>query len=105
MSIVLIAGIATFLIRWLPFILFGKQKKELPKSIAYLGNILPQAVMAILIIYSLRLVEFETVSGFLPELISVAVVIIVHILKRNNLLSIGLGTAVYMILIQLVFIR
>jgi branched-subunit amino acid transport protein AzlD len=103
--IISIAAIVTFVIRWLPFLLFDNKKKQIPKSITYLGDILPQAVMAILIVYSLKFVDFQTISGFLPELISVAVVIIIHILKRSNLLSIGLGTVVYMVLIQFVFIR
>ena len=39
----------------------------------------------------------------LPEFIAVAVVIVLHVWKRNNLLSIGVGTALYMFLIQVVF--
>jgi branched-subunit amino acid transport protein AzlD len=103
--IILIAAMVTFLIRLFPFVLFKNKKRELPKPIVYLGDILPQAVMAILIVYSLRYIQFKTISGFLPELIAVAVVVVAHIIKRNNLLSIGLGTAVYMLLIQFVFIH
>lgn len=93
---------ATFFTRVFPFILFGRHQ-EPPKLIQYIGKMLPSAVIAILIVYCLKAVTFREASAFLPQFFSVAVVIGLHLWKRNNLLSIGLGTLCYMLLIQVVF--
>lgn len=100
--ILIIIMFATFFTRVFPFILFGRHQ-EPPKLIQYIGKILPSAVIAILIVYCLKAVNFAEPSAFLPQFLSVAVVIGLHLWKRNNLLSIGLGTLCYMLLIQVVF--
>jgi branched-subunit amino acid transport protein AzlD len=69
--------------------------------VQYLGRVLPPAVMAALIIYCVRNIEFTAAGGFLPQLIAVLIVALLHIWKRNNLLSILGGTACYMLMIQL----
>lgn len=96
-----IVALCTFLTRVLPFIIFRK-KQELPKAVKDLGDILPMAVIAILVIYCLKGIKFYGIVGYLPSIISVAVVILIHIWKRNNLISIGVGTLIYMILIRIV---
>ena len=103
-AIVLIAACAvcTFLTRLVPFALFGG-KKEPPKFVRYLGRMLPPAVIVILIVYCLKSWNFSVVSTFVPQVICVMVVAILHVWKRNNLLSIGVGTLLYMFLIQVVF--
>lgn len=98
-----IVAICTLVTRALPFILFGG-KRKVPGFILYLGKILPSAVMCILVIYCLKEVQFTSLQGFLPQLIGVVIVALLHIWKRNNLLSIGAGTIVYMLLVQFVFI-
>jgi hypothetical protein len=50
-----------------------------------------------------RLVSFRRIDTFVPELIAVAVVALLHLWRRNNLVSIGGGAVVYMLLVQLVF--
>ncbi|MEG0495903.1 MAG: AzlD domain-containing protein [Eubacterium sp.] len=88
--------------RFLPFILFPENKNT-PDIILYLGRVLPPAMMGLLVVYCLRnTVLIKTPHGF-PELISIAVIILLHHLKDNVLLSIAGGTAVYMLLIQFVF--
>lgn len=99
---IIIVAICTFITRAIPFFLFGG-KKEVPALVLYLGKILPPAVMCVLIIYCLRDINFHLASRFLPQIISVIAVILLHIWKRNNLLSIGTGTVLYMILVQFVF--
>ena len=103
-SAVLIAVIAavTVLLRFLPFLIFGG-KRKVPKYILFLGEKLPFAVIGMLIIYCLRDVSFGAVSGWLAAILSVIVVAVLHIWKRNTLLSIIAGTLVYMILVQTVF--
>jgi len=93
----------TFLTRLIPFILF-KGKKETPKSIRYIGNYLPPAVIAMLIIYSIKNISIIVYPYGIPEIIGIAAVVLLHLYKRNNLLSIVGGTIIYMILVQYILI-
>ena len=99
--IAIVAGISFFL-RAIPFMLFGGNR-AVPRVIEYLGRMLPAAIMAALIVYCVRNVDLSVPYGGLAELISIVFVAVLHVWKRNNLLSIGLGTACYMVLVQLVF--
>ena len=99
-AIILTVAICTFITRVLPFLFFGGNK-EVPGAVNYLGKILPPAIMATLVVYCLKSIDFTSVPYGAAELISVAVVILLHLWKRNNLLSISLGTVCYMILLRL----
>ncbi len=103
-SVLLIAVMAgvTALLRFLPFWIFGENRKT-PRVVEYLGSVLPGAIMGMLVVYCLKDVDLVAAPHGLPELIGCAVVAGLHIWKRNTLLSIGAGTAVYMVLVQLVF--
>ena len=98
-----LVAIATMLTRFLPFIIFPAGR-ETPKFIQYLGKALPAAVFGMLIIYCLKNVSIFEGSHGIPELISIAVVIGLHLWKRKMLLSIAAGTILYMLLVQIVFI-
>lgn len=100
---IFIAAICTFATRLFPFIVF-RGKREVPKTVQYLGNALPKAVMAVLIVYSLKFINLTAYPNGMPELIASVVVLGLHVWKRNNLLSIGAGTVCYMLLVQFVFI-
>ncbi|MBQ8381158.1 MAG: AzlD domain-containing protein [Clostridia bacterium] len=104
-SIIIVAVIAlvTLLLRVLPFIIFGGKRKT-PEIILYLGAKLPYAIMGMLVIYCLKDVAPLAYPYGLPELIAIAVVVILHLFKRNTLLSVGGGTVAYMLLVQLVFV-
>ena len=97
-----IMSAVTILIRFAPFLLLGR--KETPKTIVYLGRVLPYAIMGMLVVYCLKGVSFTAVGSFLPEFIAGAVVVLSYVWKRNTLLSIISGTVCYMLLVQLVFI-
>lgn len=97
-----IVAVCTFLTRLFPFVLFGRKGEPSP-MIRFLGKALPPAVMSILIVYCLKNVEFLLPQSVLPQLLSILAVVLLHLWKRNNLLSIGLGTVLYMFLIQCVF--
>ena len=101
-SAVLIAvmAIVTMLLRFLPFIVF---RKNTPAYISYLGKVLPQAIIGMLVIYCLKDVTFSAAPYGIPELIAVLAVIGMQVWKRNSLVSILSGTAIYMLLIQMVF--
>ena len=96
--VVAIAAAVTILLRFLPFMVF--HGKETPSVIMYLGKVLPAAIMGMLVVYCLRNTEFTKSPHGIPELVSCAAVILLHKWKRNTLLSIIAGTAVYMVLIR-----
>ncbi|MBO5371208.1 MAG: branched-chain amino acid transporter permease [Lachnospiraceae bacterium] len=100
--IIVAVAVTTFSTRAIPFLLFPKDK-EIPDSIKYIGKVLPPAVIGMLIIYCFKSVNPFVYSHGLPELIAAVTVIVLHVWKRNNLLSIGVGTVLYMFLIQRVF--
>lgn len=99
---VLMVILGTVITRFLPFLLFP-ERKPVPKFVQYLGKYLPSAVISLLIIYCLKDVSFTSGNHGIPELISIAVVSLLHIWKKNMFLSIGAGTVLYMILVQFVF--
>ena len=102
-TIIAVVAACSFATRVAPFLIFGRSQKP-SENISYIGNILPSAVIAILIVYCLKGVSFGSMAGFLPSFLSVVVVAALHVWKRNNLLSIGVGTACYMVLVQFVFL-
>ena len=103
LTAILIMAVVTFCTRVVPFIFFGKDKST-PKYIEYIGNYLPPAVMAMLIIYCLRNIKLFMFPFGIPEVIGIIIVAILHIWKRNNLISILGGTVIYMIMVQWIFI-
>lgn len=100
--IAVMAGV-TLLTRALPFLLFDRGK-EPPQTVLYLGRVLPPAVMAMLVVYCLRGLEFSTIESWAPQGIAVGAVAVLHKWKHNTLLSIFGGTIFYMILVQAVFV-
>jgi len=88
--------------RFLPFLIFNEKRKT-PPLVEYLGKVLPCAIMGMLVVYCLKDVSWTSTPFGLPELIGIAIVALLHIWKRNSLLSIGVGTVCYMLLVQLVF--
>ncbi len=101
-AIFAVTAIMTWITRALPFMVFGN-KKELPRFINYLGKVLPGAIMATLVIYCLRSIDLTEFPFGLAELISVAVVVVVHLWRKNIFWSIAGGTLCYMILIRTIF--
>ncbi len=101
--IIIVVSMVTFATRVIPFLLFPKGK-EIPPLVKYLGTALPPAVIGMLVIYCLKSVNLFAYPHGAPELIAAFAVVVLHIWKRNNLLSIGVGTVLYMFLIQNVFV-
>lgn len=98
-----IIALVTILIRFFPFIVFAKSGTT-PGWVNYLGKVLPYAIMAMLVVFCLRGIDFLSGSHGIPEAISILVVVLLHLWKKNVLLSIIAGTVLYMILVQMVFI-
>ncbi len=97
---VAVFAIGVALLRFMPFLIFGG-KREVPQLVLYLGRVLPFAMIGMLIVYCYK--DVKTFFG-LPEIIASALVVILHLWKRNTLLSILVGTVSYMLLVQFVFV-
>jgi branched-subunit amino acid transport protein AzlD len=93
------AGV-TALIRFLPFLVF---RKGTPKPVLFLGDVLPYAIMGMLVVYCLKNMAILGADHGLPEILAVLLVVVLHKWRHNTLLSIAAGTVFYMMLVQLVF--
>ena len=94
--------LATLITRFLPFLVFSSDRKT-PAYVTYLGKALPAAIFGMLVVYCLKNVSFLSGTHGIPEIISIVAVILLHLYKRNMLLSIAAGTVCYMLLVQFVF--
>ena len=100
--IIALLALGTAITRFLPFLLF-RDAAVPPRYVLYLGKLLPQAAISLLVVYCLRHVSLLTAPHGLPELIGILVVAALHIWKKNTLFSIAAGTVSYMLLVQFVF--
>ena len=100
---VLAAGAATVLTRFLPFIAFPAGR-ETPRYIRYLGRALPGAVFGLLVVYCLKDVNVLADSHGLPEALGILAAGGLYVWRKNMLLSILASTALYMVLVNLVFV-
>ena len=100
--LIAVAAVVTAATRFLPFLIFRK-KESTPAIVTYLGQVLPCAIMGMLVVYCMKDVPFLSAPYGAPEIIGCAIVAALHIWKRNSLLSIGVGTVSYMLMVQLIF--
>jgi branched-subunit amino acid transport protein AzlD len=98
-----VVALGTMLTRALPFLLFPEHK-EIPRYIKYLADILPFTIIGMLVVYCLKDISFLQSPHAIPEAISIAIIVVLHLWKKNTLLSIGGGALFYMILVQYVFV-
>lgn len=101
MITICLVALGTMITRFLPFIIFPESKTP-PKLVTYLSTVLPYAVIGLLVVYCLKDAVFTEYHA-LPELLAIAAVVALHRWKKNTLLSIGIGTILYMLLVQKVF--
>ena len=97
-----VAAVCTFFTRLVPFALFGR-KRQVPRVVLFLGNVLPPAIIAMLIVYCMKGVTFSTPAGWVPTLLAGAAAVLLHLWKGNDLISIFGATGLYMSLVQGVF--
>lgn len=102
LAIIGVVAVCTFFLRAAPFVIFGG-RKTVPRWIHYLGRCLPAAVMVTLVFYCLRGVNFFTGSRGIKELIALGLVIILHKVKKNILLTVAVSTVCYMVMRQFIF--
>ena len=101
-ALVAVIALVTAFLRFLPFLIWGGEKKT-PDYIVYLGRVLPYAIMGMLVVYCLKGVSLTAAPHGIPEFLAVVSVALLYLWKKNTLLSIALGTAFYMFLVQVVF--
>lgn len=97
------AVLGTMATRFLPFLLFPANKKT-PPLVLFLGRLLPPAVMGMLVIYSLKDVQLLSGTHGLPEALAIALLVALQLTLRNALVTIGVSTVFYMLLVQKLFI-
>lgn len=91
-------ALMTWLTRGLPYLVFAR--KGPPPLVVYLGDVLPSAIMIILVVYCLRNTVWWVSPHGMPELLSGLLVGGLQWWRRNTLLSILMGTVCYMVLIR-----
>lgn len=94
--------LGTMATRFIPFLIFSSHR-PLPEYIKYLGKLLPSALFGLLVVFSLKNTTVLSGNHGIPELISVLTVIIIHLWKRQMILSVAVGTIVHMVLVQFLF--
>ena len=100
--IVAVCALVTIGLRFLPFVIF-RGDRPTPPYIVYLGKVLPYAIMGMLVVFCLKNVSLTAAPHGLPELVACALTALLHVWKRNTLISIIGGTAAYMIMVQMIF--
>ena len=92
----LIAALVIFGTRLFPFALFSK--REPPSILRFIEKYIPPMIMAILLIYCLKDVNFTARPFGLPQLIALIVTVASYLWKGNSMVSIFGGTIVFMLL-------
>ena len=96
---IIILALSVQVTRALPFIIFRNEAK-MPPVVGYLEKVLPAAIMGMLVVYCFKDYDYSSFRNVVPEVLSAAVVFGVHLWRKNMILSIVLGTTLYMVLIR-----
>ena len=91
--------LGTVLTRFLPYLVF-REGKKIPPVVDYLGKVLPPAVFGLLVVYCLRNVNFFAGTHGIPEMVSLSVVLLLYLWRKNMLVPMAGGTICYMVLIR-----
>jgi branched-subunit amino acid transport protein AzlD len=95
---VLAMAAVTVACRATPFVFFRKRRP--PKIVDYLQRYIPPMIMTVLVLGSYKTTSFAAPRDWVPGIAAGFAVAALHLWKRNTLLSILGGTALYMILIR-----
>lgn len=101
--LVILLSLLTAFSRLAPFLIFAG-KRPVPKTIRVLGSLLPSAVVGMLVVYCFRNLNLTAKPYGAPEAVAIITIFIVQKFRKNTALSIAVGTAAYMILVQSVFV-
>ncbi len=101
-ALIVVMSIVTIILRAFPFLVL--RGKKTPTIISYLGDVLPYAVMAMLVVYCFKNTSFISAPFGIPEIIAGLLTAVTFVWKRNTLLSIITGTLCYMVFVQVIFV-
>jgi branched-subunit amino acid transport protein AzlD len=93
---IFVSGAIIFATRLFPFAAFSK--KNPPAIIRFIEKFIPQAIMAVLVIYCFKDVNFSSAELSLPYFICAAMTVTLHLLFKNSMVSIFTSTVAFMIL-------
>lgn len=93
-----IMTIVNYFTRFFPFLFF--RKNDLPAYILFIEKYFPAVIMTILIVYTLKDVNFSLAPYGFKEIGAIFFTAILHLKLKNYLISIFLGTIFYMGLVQ-----
>ena len=96
LGIVAVGFAVNYTLRALPFLLFAGRDRELPAWVLRFGDFISPVIIACLIVYSYSGLEWKTAWPYLAG----GLTIVLQVWRRNSLLSIVLGTVLYMFLVS-----
>ena len=96
--VILVMTVGTYATRFTPFVLFSRGNDR--ALLNFIAKNTPPMIMTILVIYMLKGVNYLSFEG-VYTFIAILATVVFHLYKRNALLSIIAGTAVYMIAVQI----
>lgn len=95
-----VMAVVNFFTRVFPFLFF--RKIDLPPYIIFIEKYFPSVIMTILIVYTLKDINFDIVPYGIKEISGILFTAILHLTLKNYLISIFAGTIFYMGLVQYV---
>ena len=93
-------GLVILATRAFPFLLFSR--RDPPALIRFVERFIPPMVMAVLVVYCLKDIQWTTWPSGIREISALALVVALHLWKKNAMLSIFGGTAFFMLLRALI---
>lgn len=93
-------GVTVVITRALPFLLF-RPGKQTPRFVSFLSTYLPSAVFGMLVVYCLKDIPLADTKTSIPQLIAILSCVLLHIWRKNMLLTIAVSTFIYMLLLNL----
>ena len=95
---ILAMGAVTLLCRATPFLFFMRRRP--PAVVDFLQVYIPPMIMTVLVLGSYKALSFARAPYGIPEIAAGLAVAALHLWRRNTLVSIFGGTALYMVLIR-----
>ncbi|MCR5045302.1 MAG: AzlD domain-containing protein [Treponema sp.] len=97
---IILTSLLLLFYRGAPFLIFSK--KEPPAALRFIEKCLPPLIIATLIVYCLKDLDFASKPYGGPHFIAIAATILLHLWKKNSMVSIFGGTILFMILSRII---
>lgn len=93
---IILTSLLLFFYRGAPFLIFSK--REPPKALKFVEKCIPPLIIATLIVYCLKDIDYAARPWGAPNFIAIAATVLLHLWKRNSMISIFGGTILFMFL-------